>query len=259
MEAIKVLVVDEESEVRERLRRLLCERDGFRLVGECGCYGEMAASLEEERPELVFLCMDAPVANRAKALEREDVPALIVVARSDERARDIVDVRAVDYLFDPFSEERFEWALSKARVHILHHRFDALSRQMLERMHTSQKGPGESAGPPGYLERLAIPLKERIKIYKVEEIDYFEGAGVYVKVHVGKETHLLREKLATLEERLDPSQFLRIHRSSIVNLDRVRELKPYYHGEYIVQLSTGDELKLSRSRREKLEGVLGWL
>lgn len=254
MEAIKVMVVDEESSARNRLRRLLCERSDFQLVGECGCHREMAASLDEERPDLVFLRVDRPEANKMCVLE--DTPALILVSQSAECARDIIDVRAVDYLFEPFSDERFEWALSKARIHILHNRFDALSRRMLERMHALQNTPAASSG---YLERLAIPLKESIRVYRVKEIDYFEGAGVYVKVHVGEETHLLREKLATLEERLDPAHFLRIHRSTIVNLDRVRELKPYYHGQYIVHLATGDELKLSRSRRDKFEEVLGRL
>jgi two-component system LytT family response regulator len=155
----------------------------------------------------------------------------------------------------PFDDTRFQRALDAAKLQIEQSQLNKLSRKLLalleEREH--QRGP---ANDKAYLSRLMVKLANRVILLKVDEIDWIEADGNYVKLHVGRKGHLLREKMQDLEAQLDPEKFVRIHRSAIVNLDRIKEMHPHFNGDYIVVLEDGSQLKLSRTRREQLEARL---
>jgi two-component system LytT family response regulator len=156
----------------------------------------------------------------------------------------------LDYLLKPFDRERFEKAVQRAKAQIHHQRGGELDERILALLK-------ELKEKPKHLERLDIKTSGRIFFLKVDEIDWIEAEGNYARLHVGKESHLLRDTINGLETRLDPEKFLRIHRSTIVNLDRIQELQPWFHGDYHVTLRDGTQLTLSRSFRDKLHGLLG--
>ncbi len=265
MDRIRVLVVDDEPLARNRIARMLRERPDFELAGECGNGLEAVEAIRSQAPDLVLLDVQMPEMDGLEVLEAvgpRDIPAVIFVTAYDQYALRAFEVHAIDYLLKPFDDERFDRALQHARDLIQRGRIEALSQQLfaLARDLRSAGGPAAEKVPtegPQHLERLAIKSGDRVSLIKTQEIDWIEGAGVYVRLHVGKKSHLLRETLSNLEEQLHPDQFVRIHRSTIVNVERVRELKSYFHGEYIVYLHDGTQLKLSRSYREKLFTLLG--
>lgn len=178
------------------------------------------------------------------------MPAIIFVTAYDRYAVRAFEVHALDYLLKSFDRERFRTALQRAKEQIRGSREGVWNERLtglLEDLQTRQKR----------LTRLVVRSAGRIFFLRVEEIDWLEAADNYVRIHVGRESHLVRETLQSLEGRLDPSRFLRIHRSTLVNLDRIQELQPLFHGDYVVKLMDGTELSLSRSYRERLAGPLG--
>lgn len=265
METIKVLIVEDEPLARNRLVRLLRDRDDFEIVGECGNGLEAVEAIRSLHPDLLLLDVQMPEMDGLEVLQAvgpKHIPAVVFVTAYDQYALQAFEVHALDYLLKPFDDERFEKALQHARELIQRGRIEALSQQLFALARDLRGTGGPPAEPlpseaPAHLERLAIKSGDRVTLLKTREIDWIEGAGVYVRLHVGKKSHLLRETLSNLEAQLDPDQFVRIHRSTIVNVERVRELKSYFHGEYIVYLHDGTQLKLSRSYREKLFILLG--
>ena len=195
----------------------------------------------------------------------EHMPATIFVTAYDQYALKAFEVAALDYLVKPFDDERFEQAVGRAQAQLRHGTIEGISHRLLTLLRdlSSQPAapPADPEPPPperkDRLDRLAVRAGNRWHVVDAQDIDWIEGAGVYVRLHVGKKSHLLRETLTNLEQQLDPDHFVRIHRSTIVNVERVRELKSYFHGEYIVYLNDGTQLKLSRSYREKLFTLLG--
>lgn len=264
---IRVLVVDDEPPARKRIAALLAKADGFESVGEAANGKEALARIEADAPDLVLLDVQMPEMSGLDvvgALDPDALPAVVFVTAYDEHALRAFELHAVDYLLKPFDDERFTTALHRAKARIERGHLAGLSRQLLSLLRDAQAAPEQpparlaDAAPPA-TDRLAIRSGDRIAIVKVEDIDWIEGAGVYAKLHVGAKTHLLRETLTNLAERLDPERFVRIHRSTIVNRERVRELRSYFHGEYIVLLEDGTQLKLSRSYRDSLESIAGKL
>jgi len=262
---IRVLIVDDEPLARNRLRLLLEDREDFELVGECSNGREAVDQIRELAPDLVLLDVQMPEMDGLSVLQEigpENIPAIIFVTAYDQYALRAFEVHAIDYLLKPFDDERFESAMQHAKELIRRGRIDALSQQLfsLSRdLRSLREQPSERVPDhiPKYLERLAIKSGDRVTLIKAGDIRWIEGAGVYVRLHVDKKSHLLRETLSNLEEQLNPQQFVRIHRSTIVNVEQVKELKSYFHGEYIVYLQDGTQLKLSRSYREKLFLILG--
>jgi two-component system LytT family response regulator len=275
MDTIRTLIVDDEPLARHRLRSLLEGRDGYRIVGECGTAQGAIESLKGLEPDLLFLDVQMPEIGGFEilgAVDPERLPVVIFVTAYDEYAVRAFEVHALDYLLKPFADERFEEALERAEMIL-----DAVngngSRARLRALLDQPSDPesvddgteaAASSEPNGgrqredrYLERLVVKTGDRIFFQKVEEIDWFEAADYYVKLHVGAQSHLIRESLKRLETQLDPQRFSRIHRSAIVNLDRVKELQPWFHGAYLVLLEDGTELRLSRARRKTLEATLG--
>jgi two-component system LytT family response regulator len=250
---IRALIVDDEPLSRQRIRDLLAGEPGFTLVGECGDGAEAVAWLEKNPCELVFLDVEMPGLDGlevARRLASGQGPAVIFVTAHDCYALPAFEVHAVDYLLKPFDRERFRKALVWAQATI--HRDQDLGGADLPPATLAELRGGRRPA-----DRLTIKSGGRIFLLKTEEIDWIEAAGNYLRLHVGEAIHLLRETMNNMEGRLDPERFWRIHRSTIVNVDCIRELQPLFHGDYLVILNDGTELPLSRTYRRNLPGLFG--
>lgn len=250
---IRTLIVDDEPLGRERVRTLLARDEEIEVVGESGDGKKAITAIERLKPDLVFLDVQMPEVDGFGVLEAisgEQVPAIVFVTAFDKYAVQAFEVHALDYLLKSFDPERFEATLKRAKEAIRRSREGALNDRLaglIEDLEAKKERPT----------RLVIRAAGRITFLRVDEIDWIEAADNYVRVHVGKEAHLVRETLQALEKRLDQGKFLRIHRSHVVNLERIRELRPVFHGDYLVRLTDGTELTLSRNYREKLIEPLG--
>jgi two-component system LytT family response regulator len=256
---IKTLIVDDEPLARRNLRVLL-ERDAqIEILDECRNGREAVKAIKNLTPDLIFLDIQMPEMDGFDVLAHvgpEQIQAIIFVTAFDQYALKAFDVHALDYLLKPFDDERFARALERAKSQIAAREIDKLSKRLfalLEERESERKG---SIQEEHYLTRLMIKASNRMVLLKVEDIDFIEADGNYAKLHVGRKAHLLREKMHDLEGRLDPAKFVRIHRSVIVNLDRIKEMQPHFNGDYIVVLVDGQQLRLSRTRREHLESRL---
>ncbi len=253
MENIFTLIVDDERLARLRLRHLLSNETGFEIVGECANGRETLAFLENNDVDLIFLDVQMPEMDGFAVLDAlgpDVMPATVFVTAYDEYAVKAFEVRALDYLLKPFDQARFRKTIERVREHLEGKERPSLRdelRTLLEDMKTQR-----SAG-----DRFAVRTGGRVRFVRAVEIDWIEAADNYVCLHAGEQTHLLRETMNAIETKLDPSRFLRIHRSAIVNVDRVKELQPLFRGDYTLILDTGAELTLSRNYRDKLFKVLG--
>ncbi|MGH3111915.1 MAG: LytR/AlgR family response regulator transcription factor [Gaiellaceae bacterium] len=250
---IRALIVDDEPLARKRIQRLLKEEPDVEVVGECADGRQAVAAIRRDAPDLVFLDVQMPELDGFGVLEAvgaERMPAVVFVTAYDEHALRAFEVSALDYLMKPFLPERFQRALKRARRQLRSDAEGGTREKLLELL--ALVGGGRR-----HLDRLLIKNDSRVYFLKAEEIDWIEAAGNYVQLHVGKDVHLLRETMARLEAGLDPARFLRIHRSTIVNLDRVKEMHPWFSGELVVLLHDGTQLRLSRGYRGKMEERLG--
>ncbi len=253
MTKIRVLIVDDEPIARRGIRlQLKGERDA-EIVGECANGMEAVAAIEKHLPDLVFLDVQMPEMDGFEVIETvgvESMPVVIFVTAYDQYALRAFDAQALDYLLKPFDPERFHTALTRAKAQLQQPGVRAISQQLRALLQAQQANRQ-------YLERLVIKNAGRIFFLNVAEIDWIEAADNYACLHVGRESHLLRDSLNSLAAKLDPAQFLRIRHSAIVNLKHVKELRPLFRGEYIIVLRDGTELTSSRRYRSKLSAVLG--
>jgi len=234
---IRALVVDDEPIARARMLSLLKEERDVEVVGECADGPQAMSAIAQTAPDLVFLDVQLPDMNGfelADALGTRHMPAVVFVTAYDEYALRAFEIHALDYLLKPFSRERFKAALSHAREH--------LARRL---------------APVPARDRLVIKSTGRIYFVRTADIDWCEAAGNYVRLHAGSQAHLVRGTMAHLESRLDAGRFARIHRSAIVNIDRIEELRSSFNGEYMVVLRGGTRLTLSRGYRDALQERLG--
>jgi two-component system LytT family response regulator len=255
---IRTLIVDDEPLARQNLRVLLSSDPEIEIVGECGSGAEAVRQLRKQTPDLLFLDIQMPEMNGFDVIERiqeGEMPAIIFVTAFDRYALKAFEVHALDYLLKPFDDARFEKALHQAKAQIEQREIKQLSRKLLALLEDRNERHADKSSAT-YLSRLMIKSASRVFFLKADEIDWIEAADYYVKLHVGRRSHLLRETMGELEAKLDPEKFLRIHRSAIVNLDRIKEMHPHFHGDYVVVLEDGTQLKLSRSRREQLQQML---
>ncbi|HEX6044567.1 MAG TPA: LytTR family DNA-binding domain-containing protein [Pyrinomonadaceae bacterium] len=258
-EKIRTLIVDDEPLARRNLRLLLEKDPQIEIVGECGNGREAVKAIGELSPHLIFLDIQMPEMDGFDVLERvgpDHIQALIFVTAFDQYALKAFDVHALDYLLKPFDDERFAHALRRAKAQVEAREINRLSRRLLALLDERESQRLRSSRQSEYLTRLMIKVSGRVMLLKVNEIDFIEADGNYAKLHVGRKAHLLREKMHDLEARLDPAKFVRIHRSVIVNLDRIKEMQPHFNGDYMVILEDGRQLRLSRTRRETLEARL---
>jgi two-component system LytT family response regulator len=247
------MIVDDEPLARQRIRTLLEKEPDIAVIGEYADGRSASAALREQQPDLVFLDVQMPYQDGfavLAALDGQRLPAVVFVTAYDRHALRAFEVHALDYLLKPFDRSRFSKALDRARAQLRKERHADANQRLLGLLE-------EVKGTKKPLERLVIKSAGRVYFVRLEEIDWIEAAGNYARLHVGSETHLLRETMNGLEARLDGNRFLRIHRSTIVNVERIRELQPTFHGDYAVILQDGTELTLSRGYRDRLQEILG--
>jgi two-component system LytT family response regulator len=253
MSKVRTLIVDDEPLAREGVRSLLESEPDIEIIGECGDGRSAVLAIEKQRPDLVFLDVQMPELDGfgvLETLELESLPVVIFVTAYDQYALKAFEVHALDYLLKPFDRERFNKALSRAKEQIFLRKTGRHDQQLLALLQ-------DLKNEKKFLERLVIKNAGRIFFVKADEISWIEASGNYARLHVGAESHLLRETMNELETKLNPEKFLRIHRSHIVNMEHIKELQPWFQGEYVVILRDGTRLTLSRSYREKLNELLG--
>ena len=263
--AIRALVVEDEPVARRTLRRLLDDEPEVDFVGET--WGSAAVeAIAELRPDILFLDVEMPGMNGFEVLERvEDdlLPLVVFVTAFDEYAVRAFEVRAIDYLVKPFTDERFRDVVSGVRERIGQRRTAAPRRRSVQ-LAAEAAGASASVEAARRLasearrdsDRLVIRGSGRALVVRHHEIDWLEAVGSYVRVHAGEINKLIRSSLGDLVRELDEADFCRIHRSSVVNLHRVREIESLDHGDALIRLVDGTELRVSRSRREDFERAL---
>jgi two-component system LytT family response regulator len=264
MEKLRALIVDDELIAREGLRIYLEAEQDMEITGECANGLEAVSAIQEQRPDLVFLDVQMPGLDGFGVIETigvERMPTVIFVTAYDKYALRAFDAHALDYLLKPFDNERFSRALQRARAQIRREIGAEANHQLLALiadLKAVQSGQSERLNPnPKHLERIVIKTAGRIFFMSVDEIDWVEAADNYVKLHAGHESHFLRETVSGLATKLDPQKFLRIRRSTLVNIDHIKELHPLFNGEYLIILRNGKELTSSRRYRINLKTLLG--
>lgn len=287
MERVRVLIVDDEALARQRVRRLLQNEADVEVVGEAESGHEAVTMIRDLQPDLVCLDVQMPGLDGFGVLteiEGGHVPMVLFVTAYDEHAQRAFDVHAVDYVLKPVDADRFRAAFDKARKQ----RANAVAAErlgeLLETVRRLADGGGEARGDSAslfgaaaaaangaagtaagangnangrYASRILVKQDGRMFFVKTTEIDWIEADRNYVRLHVGKTAHTIRERISHLEETLDPRLFARIHRSTIVNLNRVREMQQWFSGDYVVILEDGTRLRLSRHYRDRVEKQVG--
>ena len=252
----RVLVVDDEPPARMLLESRLAEDPEVRVVTSCGTVADAVAAIESERPDLVLLDVQLSDGTGFDVVQRVGagaMPPVVFVTAYDEYALRAFDVNAADYLLKPVDAERFARALERAKARLAA-RDDTAERmqRLLETLQAEASGR-ELRAPAAHL---AVRTRTGVRLVRVEAVRYLSADGHYVRVHAGNETLEVRATLAEYEAQLDPARFVRIHRATIVNLDYVRELRPWFRGDYVVVLVDDTELRLSRHYRPNLRGRL---
>jgi two-component system, LytTR family, response regulator len=242
---IKVSIVDDEALGRERLRQLLSRESDMEIVGDYSSGSAAVAGIKDAMPDLLLLDVQMPEMNGFEVLQSlgELLPVVIFVTAHDNHAVAAFEARALDYVLKPVKPSRFKQALAQARERIASRDTGEISRRMLALLEGR-------TGAPGHLNRFAVRTNDRIIFVRVSEVDWIEHAGNYAVLHCGKQAHLLRETMSALEASLPPEQFVRVSRSSIVNIDCIRELQPMARGEYTALLRDGHRLSVTRGIRE---------
>jgi two-component system, LytTR family, response regulator len=251
---IRTLIADDEPLARERLRTLLARHDDVQIIGECANGPDTIDAITELHPDLVLLDVEMPRVDGfavLEALDPEALPAVVFVSAHDQYAVRAFEAHALDYILKPFDEARVDRALHRVRGQLTRapgdtRHIDPRLVSLLEELRDRRRS-----------DRLVVKTGGRVVFLRTEDIDWIEASGNYVRLHVGGEAHLLRESMKNMERRLDPSTFVRIHRSAIVNVDRIRELEPWFHGEYIVILRDGTRLTSSRVFSDRLNALIG--
>jgi len=250
MKNLSVLIADDEPLAREGIRLLLQDEEA-EIAGEAASGKEALKQINYFKPDLVYLDVQMPEMDGFEvlsALEAESLPYIIFVTAYDQYALRAFEVNAIDYLLKPLDEERFRISFQRAKSMIeKEERKDLRENLQALRGYLKRKTP----------ERILVKTGGRIYFIRVPEIDWIEAQGNYVLLHVGKESHLIREPIGELEAQLQGGGFLRIHRSTLVNVERIRELRQLLHGDYRVWLHDGTQLTLSRRYRNKARDVLG--
>jgi two-component system LytT family response regulator len=255
----RALIVDDERMARKRLRTLLASEKDFEVIGECANGTSAVDAIRADAPDLVFLDVQMPELDGfgvVREIGADRMPFVIFVTAYDQYALRAFEVSALDYLTKPFDRERFEGTLRRVRQQMALREGTRTADTIVgAELHTRLAALLEQLQPrPRFAERLMIKNGGRVTFLRADEVDWIEAAGNYVKLHAGRDTHLLHEGLASVAARLDPARFARIHRSILVNLDRVREVQPWFHGDAVAILRDGTKLSVSRTYREQLEG-----
>ena len=262
---LRVVIADDELLARQRLEDLLRGEENIEIVGRAHNGDAAVRAIRELEPDLVFLDVQMPGKTGLDVVREigpDDMPATIFVTAYDQYALKAFDVAAIDYLVKPFDDERFEQAFRRARRMIELEKVDRLSSDLrallggTPRLTSAGASPGTTS-PSAYLERIAVEMRGQVRVVPVKQVDYIMASGPYAELYVGEKRYVIRERMQTLEERLDPAKFFRIHRSAIVRLDLIETLIRNPGGDYGVQLKGGVKLKVSRNRFEELSTRMG--
>jgi two-component system LytT family response regulator len=248
---IRALIIDDEPLPRERIRTLLSEHQTIELIGECEDGKEAVEAIIEQSPDLIFLDIQMPELDGfgvLASLPAEHLPATIFVTAYDEYAIRAFEVNALDYLLKPINPARFEKAVSRAteRLSQKSHEQDRKLMDFVEQMRIER----------GYTRRFVVRAGAKLSFVQTGDIDWIDTADNYVRLHVSGQEYLVRETLKSVEGQLDPAVFIRVHRSAIINIDRIEAVEPYFHGDYIITMKDGTRLNTSRSYSERLRSLL---
>lgn len=253
---IRALIVDDEPLPRERIRTLLAEHGNVEVIGECREGQEAVSAILLERPDLVFLDIQMPeldgfevISAVAGAIVGGRLPAVVFVTAFDEYAIRAFEVNAIDYLLKPINAARFETAVQRAIDRLGQAGPGEPDRQLLDLV---ERWRGERRRPL----RFVVRSGSKLFFVRAADVDWIDAADNYVRLHVGGREHLVRDTLKSVEAQIDPETFVRVHRSIIINLDRVESVEPYSHGEYVVTMKDGARLTTSRSYSERLRVML---
>ena len=259
-----VLVVDDEPLARSGVSDLVARDPELRVVGECGDGPAAVDAIARLAPDIVLLDVQMPGMDGFGVLSEvvrtsgdRTLPEIVFITAYDRFALRAFEVSAVDYLLKPFDDDRFAAALARAKRRHEDAEVADAARRLLSVTMAAPATPDSRFPTPSYLSRILAKSTHKSELIAVDDIDWIEAADYYARLHVGARAHLVRETMASLEERLDPSRFVRVNRSAIVNLERVRELRPHGRGAHVVVLADGTRLKLTRERKERLEAALG--
>jgi two-component system, LytTR family, response regulator len=250
---IRTLIVDDEPLARRRVRELLAKEGDVEIVGEAPDGPTAVALVRELRPDLLFLDIQMPELDGFGVLEQigpRPIPALVFVTAYDRFALRAFEAHALDYLLKPYDDERFAGALQRVREQLEHRNAGELEQRVRDLLL-------EVRGGAAHLERIAAKSGSRSVLIPIDEVDWLEAEGKYVRLHVGERAYLIRDTLRRLESALDPARFLRVHRSIIVNVERIREVEAYFGGEYILYLRNGKRLGSGRAYRSVIQRLLG--
>ncbi len=256
---IRAVIIDDEPIARRGVRLLLSRDPDIDIVGEAADGLEACELIRRERPELAFLDVQMPGADGFEVLRLagDAVPAAVVfVTAYDEHALKAFEVNAVDYVLKPYEDARFLASVQRAKADLRGRDSDALASRLARLLQLVERTEAGAPSAPSVHDRILLKTSGEFFFLKIHEIDWIEAEGDYMKFHVAGKTHLLRETMARLEARLDPRQFVRIHRSTIVNIDRVRKLTPAFAGDFAVLLADGTKLRLSRGYQERMKAVM---
>ena len=254
MRRIRALIVDDEPLARRAIRLLLSRDTEVEVVAECRNGVEAVKVMTAERPDLVFLDVQMPQMSGfdvIRAVGVEHMPLTVFVTAFDRYAVRAFEMQALDYLLKPFEDSRFEQTLRRAKTQLARRGEGSWTEQMAALIRQSPDRASRKYSP-----RLIINTNGKLVFLDPDGVDWITAADYYVQIHSRKKTYLHRQTMEQIERELDPEKFVRIHRSAIVNIDRVKELRPTRSGDHVVVLDDGTELKMSRRRRDRLRSLL---
>jgi two-component system LytT family response regulator len=253
---IRTIIADDQRLAREKLRTLLASEKDVKVVAECSDGKQTVSAIRRLGADLLLLEIQMPGMDGFQVLSElspDEMPAVIFTSAYDQYALRAFEVRALDYLLKPFDLERLQHAIEKVRVELNKSQDRQITHRILGLLSQLKPEITSSSSPDGLL---VIRAKGRVVFVKLSEIDWIEASANYVRLNAGKESHLVRESMSRILERLNPSHFVRIHRSTIVNFQQIKELIPVNSGEYVVVLKSGKELSCSRGYRAELENMI---
>jgi two-component system LytT family response regulator len=245
---IRALIVDDEPLARSKVRALLQKDPEVVIVDECGDGESAIAAIRKHSPDLVFLDIQMPECDGFEVLQAVGpghIGSVVFITAHNQHALRAFEFHALDYLLKPFTASRFMETLARAKAQLHTESPEDMKNQILSLL-------GDIQSPAAYITRMVVKSGSRVVFIKVGEIEWIEAAGNYVTLHVGSANHLIRQTMNDVESRLDPAQFLRIHRSTIVNIESIREMQPLFHGDFAVILKNNTRLTLSRNYRDRI-------
>lgn len=266
---IRAIVVDDESLARDALLVMLGNDSEMEVVAQCRNGKEAVRAINEHSPDVIFLDIQMPEMDGFQVVEQigaNEMPVTVFVTAFDKYALRAFEAHALDYLLKPFDHDRFDTALQRAKALVRQRKLGEIGENLFALMQDVRSKNDESlvadsqktqsAAQKEPIDRVVIKSSGRIYFLKTEDIDWVEGAGDYLSLHSGSQSHLIREKMNDFHAKLDSRKFIRIHRSTIVNIERIKDIQPLFKGEYVITLTSGKRLKSSRGYRHEFQRIL---